>query len=393
MKTVLFDEIFDSLEILLPKIKTLVEFVKTSKNPVFFTGAGISTFAGIPDYRSSFKTTLKTGPGLWESEENRLKYTGNTIIKPAIECYPTKTHMAIKTLLRKQLISHVITQNVDNLHLRSGISEENLIELHGNICKEFCEKCEKMFYRDYYVKNPKTTDSSEIYTLRHCPYCSSQLRKTLVNFGEKIPKEKLLKAYKWIHESDLCVCLGSSLKVNPASKIPKEFLQNKNKKLAIINLQPTMYEKMAHINLYGYCDDIMSLFMKQLNIEIDPFKIRKILIFNFSMEEESLRMKIEGKIPDDPTKEFFNIQEIEVSGIENQECFKKKDEEFYEFLLMKNILNFKVCIKFYGNLLEPNAEISFNLKSKKMEMGAKFGYELILDEFLKIWEIKEFEAN
>ena len=72
MKALMLEEIIDDISTLLPKVKHLISLMKSSRNPMVFTGAGISTSAGVPDYRSSYKTLLKTGPGVWESEESRL---------------------------------------------------------------------------------------------------------------------------------------------------------------------------------------------------------------------------------------------------------------------------------------------------------------------------------
>lgn len=396
MKAVLLDEIFDNLETVCSKVRHLRNLLLKSKNPLIFTGAGISTFAGIADYRSSYKTSLKTGPGLWETAENREKFQGNPVIKPAIECFPTRTHMIIKTLLAKKLISHIITQNVDNLHLRSGVPEEKLIELHGNICKEFCESCSKTFYRDFYVKPPKTSSSEEVFTKRSCGNCGNKLRKTLVNFGEKIQKEKIVKAFEWIHESDLCICVGSSLKVNPASRIPREFSANPDKHLVIINLQSTYFEKLAKLNIYGYCDQIFENFAQELGIssEIEEFAVRKSLVFQFFMEDSAIKMRVVGKIPGDLSKNFTIIQEIDVKSENSHDFFRKySEEDDYEFIFPKNIEKVRVCVKFFGNFLEPNAEFLFDLMEISKKPTKIFAYEMVLDDFLREWSKKVIELE
>ena len=388
----MLDEIFDKTPILISKVKCLINLIKSSKSPLVFTGAGISTSAGIPDFRSSYKTTLKTGPGVWESEDNRSKYQGTPIIKPAIECYPTITHMALKTLIDHNIIKHLITQNVDNLHMRSGITESYLTELHGNICKEYCEKCQKTYYRDYYVK-PRNSDPLEVLTNRNCKYCHVRLKKTLVNFGEKIPILKLLKCNEIVKECDICICLGSSLRVNPASKIPKEFSKNQNKKLAFINLQKGIFEEFADISIYGYCDDIMEMVMKELGLEIEEFKIKKKMFFLFNKENNSIRMRIYGKIPEEINKDFHNIQEIEVFDEENKEFYKRNDEEDLEFTFKENTKELNICVKFYGNLLEPNANFKINLEKEPLFNGVNLGFDLVLDNFLKEWKINKFHIK
>ena len=388
MKTLLLEEIIDPLPLLLPKIKTLVSLLNSSKNPLVFTGAGISTSSGIPDYRSSYKTSLKTGPGVWESEENRIKYKGNPVIKPAIECYPTKTHMALKKLLEKGRISHILTQNVDNLHTRSGVCEQYLTELHGNICKEICETCHHVFYRDYYVK-PRNSDPLEVYTGRNCEICQGKLKKTLVNFGEKINEEKLRKSQEFAEKCDFCLCLGSSFRVNPAAKFPKQF---SGKKLVVVNLQRNILENIANLSIYGLCDEIMEAFMKELGEEIEEFRVKKSFLLEFYQEKHGVSLKISGKIPGFYDKDFYNIEELEVFDLENKEFFLRKEGDF-TIDLKENVKKLKVILKFFGNFMEPNAVISVDLSEEVfINKGLKLGFSCVLDDFFQEWEIRKFQV-
>ena len=395
MKALMLEEIIDDISTLLPKVKHLISLMKSSRNPMVFTGAGISTSAGVPDYRSSYKTLLKTGPGVWESEENRQKFDRIPIIKPAIETCPTKTHMALKTLLDAGFISHIITQNVDNLHLKSGINDENLIELHGNICKEYCEKCRTIFYRDFYVKPPKISDPLEVYTSRNCHYCQGKLRKTLVNFGEKVPEEKIMKSYELIKKSDLCLCFGTSFRVNPAGKIPKMFTKENGKKLGIVNLQKTFFEENADAVIHGFCDDVFEVIMRELGLTIDEFHIKKTVVVEFVKEKDGVRMKVQGKIPGNVQKDYYNLQEIEVLDLTNKEFFKRKaEEDIMEVTFKKNLKDVRICVKFFGNSLEPNAELTVNLNEKVWAGDTlKLGYDLKLDDFLKEWSINQYNIH
>ena len=396
MKALLLDEIIDDLPTLLPKIKTLVSLLKSSKNPIIFTGAGVSTSAGVPDYRSSYKTLLKTGPGVWESEENKKKYNGIPVIKAAIETYPTKSHMAMKSLIDKGIVSQIITQNVDNLHLRSGINEDKIIELHGNICKEFCEKCQKVFYRDFYVKTPKFSDPLNVYTSRNCNFCQGKLRKTLVHFGEKVPEEKLNKCYDIIKNSDFCLCFGTSFRVNPAGKIPKIFTKEKGKKLGIVNLQKTFFEDQANLVINGYCDDVCEAMMREMGIEIEEFQVRKTFVLDFFQEDDKIVMKIQGKLPGEINKDFYNLQEIEISELPDNQFIKKKSDDgsLESVILPKKLKSFKLCVKFFGNSFEPNAVIKLNLENVKWNGNSlKMVYDLKLENFLKEWSIHRYLIN
>jgi NAD-dependent SIR2 family protein deacetylase len=153
-------EFFDEPEVLDAKITMLAEMVLASSHMTAFTGAGISTACGIPDYRSGFDTVLSTGPGCWEKLANKKKFEdkmkkealakgqqpkkamtkkdlGNSIQK----AYPSKTHMALVELMEKSHLKYVISQNIDGLHRKSGIPPENISELHGNTNLEVCNQC------------------------------------------------------------------------------------------------------------------------------------------------------------------------------------------------------------------------------------------------------------
>ena len=155
-------EYFDEPEVLEEKINRLAELVRNSNNMAAFTGAGLSTAAGIPDYRSGANTVVETGAGCWEKAANIQKarregklYQEQTKVnfKTAIQqAYPTKAHMALKELMDRGILKTVISQNVDGLHRKSGIPSGQIYELHGNTNLEVCQKCGKDYMRDFRVR-------------------------------------------------------------------------------------------------------------------------------------------------------------------------------------------------------------------------------------------------
>ena len=132
--------------------------IMSSEHFVAFTGAGISTGAGIPDYRSGANTKLKTGAGCWEKAANiaKARKENKAFIEPTkknfnttiAEAVPTKTHMSLVTMMEKGILKHIISQNIDNLHIKSGIPPQNITEVHGNRNIEFCEDCGVSYIRD-----------------------------------------------------------------------------------------------------------------------------------------------------------------------------------------------------------------------------------------------------
>lgn len=107
-------------------MELLAHFINTSKYPIFFTGAGISTSLGIPDYRSGQDTILNTGPGLWNRSEEEMRKLHNNRHTFIDLLTPSITHMAIYTLIKENVFKHVVSQNTDGLHLRSGIKKSQL---------------------------------------------------------------------------------------------------------------------------------------------------------------------------------------------------------------------------------------------------------------------------
>ena len=159
-------EFFDSPEELDMKTTQLAEWIRDSQFFSIFTGAGISTSSGIPDYRSGYGTCLPTGPGCWEKAANKNKYKEdlkrsgkslplayrvpfNTTIQQA---RPSPTHMAMKELMDRGILKGCVSQNIDGLHRKSGMDPDKLADLHGNTNLELCIKCGREHMRDYRVR-------------------------------------------------------------------------------------------------------------------------------------------------------------------------------------------------------------------------------------------------
>ena len=140
--------------------------IQKSKHFVVFTGAGLSTSAGIPDYRSGANTVLATGAGKWEKKANiDLAQKSGKLVNPPVKigvdeaieiAQPTLSHMSLVELMNKGYLKHIISQNVDGLHVKSGIPLANISELHGNNHLEICEYCERSYMRTFNVRKVLT---------------------------------------------------------------------------------------------------------------------------------------------------------------------------------------------------------------------------------------------
>ncbi|TPX32996.1 hypothetical protein SmJEL517_g03966 [Synchytrium microbalum] len=261
MDTALEDttEFFDSDEELQVKIKEFATLLRKSTHTVFFTGAGISTSAGIPDFR---------GPtGIWTLQAKGLPTpsldTMNNIL-------PTPTHMAMVALQDRNMLKFVISQNVDGLHLRSGIKPHALAELHGNTNIERCLVCSKHYYRPFRVRPLGAADPSGRHlTGRKCEQCVGLLRDSIVHFGEGLPDRDLEAGFEHSRKCDLMVVLGSSLSVYPAAELPHRAAQA-GAQFVIINLQRTPMDDLATLRIFAQVDRVMVAVMKELNMLVPP---------------------------------------------------------------------------------------------------------------------------
>jgi len=220
------------------RIETLAHWLHGARYPVFFTGAGISTESGVPDFR---------GPdGLWTRKDKGLGPP--PMVKPWDSVEPNGGHIALFELQRLGKLKFLISQNVDNLHLKSGIDPELMAELHGNIAKLRCTRCEK------------TIDRSLNKTL--CS-CGGTLVSSVVNFGQSLPQKDLDLSFEHSRRCDLFVVVGSSLVVTPAADMPVEALRA-GAKLVIINAGETPLDRGAHLRFKEKIGEILPPVVEKL---------------------------------------------------------------------------------------------------------------------------------
>ncbi|CAF1165146.1 unnamed protein product [Rotaria sp. Silwood1] len=203
-------EIIDPPEVLDQKLDQLADWIRNAKHFIVFTGAGISTSTGIPDFRSSMNTILPTGPGVWELRDHPgAKRSPTALTVTLTKAIPSTTHMALVELARQNLLHFVVSQNIDGLHLRSGLPSPLIAELHGNSNLEICKKCQTKYLRDFRTRT--ALKAHEHQTTRKCPKCRSTLYDSIINFGENLPKQELEASFEHAEKADVCLVLGSSL--------------------------------------------------------------------------------------------------------------------------------------------------------------------------------------
>ena len=220
------------------RIHTLGQWLYESRYLVVFTGAGISTESGLPDFRGH--------DGLWTRRDKGLAPKPMSRSWDSVE--PNSGHIAIVDLQKMGKLRFLISQNVDNLHLKSGINPDLLAELHGNMTKLRCTRC------------GKKVDQSEGRTI--CG-CGGKLVSSVVNFGEPLPERDLRLSLEHSRKSDLFIIVGSSLVVTPAADMPLEALRS-GAKLVIINQGETPFDHQANLRFNENIGDILPIAVKIL---------------------------------------------------------------------------------------------------------------------------------
>jgi len=252
-------EQFDAPDELERKVEELAQLVRQSSHLVVYTGAGVSTAAGIRDFR---------GPnGVWTAEERGETSTAQgTRFENA---KPTLTHMALVALHRLSILKFVVTQNVDNLHTKSGLPRNMVAELHGNVFKETCEKCQ----REYIGTKELPTVGFKL-TGNTCE-CGGLLRDTVLDWFDALPEKEMSDSDDHSKKADLALCLGTSLQIVPARNLPLKATRKHSKsqpgKMVIVNLQKTPLDGKAHLIIRAKCDDVMTLLMQKLSSEIPVY--------------------------------------------------------------------------------------------------------------------------
>jgi NAD+-dependent protein deacetylase sirtuin 6 len=176
--------------------------------------------------------------------------------------------MALVGLINSGVVKLVISQNVDGLHMRSGIPRDKLAELHGNLFLETCEVCGWEYLRDFDVGGISFQTTGRFCTRSGC---GGALRDTLLDWDDALPEADFLKARTALNECDLCLCMGTSLRIRPASELPLIAVRNGGK-LVICNLQNTPKDRRSHMNIHASVDEIMSGVMAMLSIPIPCFE-------------------------------------------------------------------------------------------------------------------------
>jgi len=242
-------------------IAALKEMIEEARIVAGFTGAGISTESGVPDFRSPGSPWMRHKPIPFEAflqsaearrEAWRRKFAMDDLYRDA---RPSRGHLAIASLIASGRMPAVITQNIDGLHQASGLDASRIIELHGNGTYAKCLSCERRQELDW-VRSRFEADGEP----PACTACGGILKSATISFGQAMPREPMNRARKLAAECDLFLVVGSSLVVYPAAALP-QFAKENGARLAIVNREPTPLDGAADLVIRAEIGSVLSEFL------------------------------------------------------------------------------------------------------------------------------------
>ena len=231
-------------------IATAADLIKASHYSVAFTGAGISTPSGIPDFRSPKS-------GLWEDADamivaslqgfrqnpQRFYDWVRPLVTVTLAAQPNPAHIALAQLEEQGFLKGVITQNIDILHSRAG--SKTIYEVHGHLREATCISCYRVYPTEDLFKQFLLDSKAPC-----CSHCGGWLKPNVILFGEQLPHKEWQGAKDAIRHSDLIMIVGSSLVVAPVCDLPR-MAKARGAKVIIVNLQPTDQDALADVVIHA----------------------------------------------------------------------------------------------------------------------------------------------
>jgi NAD-dependent deacetylase len=247
-------------------IEKAAGIIREGKKILVFTGAGLSTESGIPDFRSP--------GGIWDrydpqdfyyqrivaDESAREKYWKMSSEYYAVmkEARPNRAHLAVRELEDIGKLLAVVTQNIDSLHQRAGNSPDKIIEIHGTAFFVSCLSCGKRYGRDEIEERLQAGEKAP-----SCDSCRGILKPATVSFGQAMPESEMAEAIRCARECDVCMVLGSSLVVYPAASVPFHAAEE-GARLVIVNRDPTPLDLQAEVVIHKSLGDTLTTIMERV---------------------------------------------------------------------------------------------------------------------------------
>ncbi|MBU1713963.1 MAG: Sir2 family NAD-dependent protein deacetylase [Proteobacteria bacterium] len=258
-------------------IKRAADLLERSRKVVAFTGAGISTESGIPDFRSPGGIWEKYEPVYYqdflESGEARRRYwLRSRATYPVLrDAEPNPTHLALVELEKMGKLDCIVTQNIDRLHHKAGNLPEKIIEIHGNSAFAVCLNCRRIYPREEIQKILEENDGIEV---PHCIRCKGFLKDATISFGQPMPEEETNEAMRRARACDLMLTLGSSLVVYPAAYLPR-YAHEAGAKLIIINMTATPLDHLAGVVIHGKTGEVLRQIVEEVGIRQSALNVER----------------------------------------------------------------------------------------------------------------------
>ncbi len=252
------------------KIIMIASKIAEGGKNVVFTGAGISTESGIPDYRSKGGIWEKFQPVYFDefmsSKEARIEYwrRKSELYSDLAQAEPNPAHKALVRLYKMGLLEAVITQNIDGLHQKAGLPEEKVIELHGNTLRVRCMSCDMLSSVHDAQKRIEAGDLAP-----ECE-CGGYLKPDTISFGQAMPVTEVDKATELSSRCDFLMVVGSTLLVYPAAAMP-DFARRNGAFLAMVNLSETPYDKVCNVLIHGKAGAALKKIVDEVNVQSSRF--------------------------------------------------------------------------------------------------------------------------
>jgi len=240
-----------------PHAESLGALIGASARIVVFTGAGISTESGIPDFRSPGGIWTQYKPidfreFMASEEARRESWRRKFATEPTLKAAePNRGHRAVATLVNRGNGTAVVTQNIDGLHQAAGVPDEKVIELHGNTTYAVCLDCHER-YELAPIREAFLADE----TIPVCEICGGIVKTATISFGQAMPEAEMARAKAATLDCDLFISIGSSLVVYPAAGFPVLAKEN-GAQLAILNREPTGIDAIADLVLHREIGDTL----------------------------------------------------------------------------------------------------------------------------------------
>jgi NAD-dependent deacetylase len=246
------------------ELDRFAQLLRDSRRALFFTGAGISTESGIPDFRSPGGVWTRMQPIYFQefvsSEEKRREAWRRRFDNRDgwVGAKPNRGHEVVADFVRRGKAASVITQNVDNLHQVSGVPDERVIELHGNASYATCLSCHRRYELVEIEQEFKANGA-----VAPCRHCQGIIKSATISFGQQMPELPMRRAAEETLACDLFIVLGSSLSVFPAADFPVRAKQN-GAALVIVNRDPTPIDELADVLIHESIGETMDQVLVKL---------------------------------------------------------------------------------------------------------------------------------